>query len=169
MSKLILLSLVLASWSGTVLAAGDESPERRVDTETYQMLAPTQPASGGSVDAQAVAGRAQQAQADGPLAELRSRHQSEYAALLQTLAGARDNAERDALELQASQLKARQAREELEWLRSEAVLKGNTSAVDRLDAALLDLQPKTAPVATSFVPRDTVTGVALDGRTGGAK
>jgi hypothetical protein len=169
MSKRILLSVLLAACSGSVLAASNDSTERRVDTETYQMQSPTTPVNGGIVEAQAATERSVASDVSGPLAELRARHQSEYATLLQSLANARDNAERASLEQRAGELKLRQAREELVWLKAAAIEKGDAAYAARLDEALRETEPKAAPVATTFVPRDTVTGAALNAAEGSAK
>lgn len=169
MSKRILLTVLLAAWSGTALAAADASTERRVDNETYQTSQPTTPGNGGVVEAQVASERTAVSEVGGPLAELRSRHQAEFAPLLTALSAARDNAERESLERQAMELKARQAREELVWLKSAALEKGDTAYAARLDEALANLQPAAAPVATTFVPRDPATGAALNAAEGSTK
>lgn len=166
MNKRLCLLTVLAM-TGVVFAASDEATERRVDSETYEMLAPAQPADAGAAIAQPADAATATPVQDGPLAELRDRHLAEYQALAEASRAALGSAE---LEARLVEMKARHAREELEWLRADAQAKGDDAYATRLDEALRNLTPAAAPVATTFVPRDPATGRALDGRLeGGAQ
>lgn len=171
MRSLILMGALLAALTSPVLA-DENTSDRRVDTGTYQIDEPTQPAGApGAAAVQAVTQTDTRPVAvPAELAQLRARHMDEVAALVQALAAARDQAERASLELQAQELKIRQQREELTWLRTDAATRGDAAYAARLDDALRDLEPRTAPVATATVPRDPVTGRSLDGREeGGSK
>jgi hypothetical protein len=165
MNKRLCLLLVLAM-TGVVFAAEGETTERRVDSGTYEILGTSTPATGTAVEAQAVTDRAAAIEATGPLAELRSRHQAEYLSLADASRASLGSPE---LEAQLAELKVRHAREELGLLRSEAEVKGDAAYVARLDEALRNLVPATAPVASRFVPRDPVTGAALNAAEGSAK
>jgi hypothetical protein len=169
MNKRLVLLLALAV-TGVAFAATDEATERRVDSETYEMLAPGLPADAGIATAQPADAATAAPVQDGPLAELRARHQAEFQSLAEAAVAARDNQTREALEAELAGLKARHAREELEWLKADALAKGDAAYAGRLDEALRNLTPAAAPVATTFVPRDPATGRALDGRLeGGAQ
>jgi hypothetical protein len=169
MNKLLIIACVLAGLAGASLAAtGDTTDERRTDTATYRLTEPglqsgTAPATLSTEASPAVA-----IAVPGPLAELRARHLAAYENLSLALANSRDNAERASLELQAVELKTAQQREELQWLKADAESRGDAAYAARLDEALREAQPKAAPVATSFVPRDPATGRALS-TEGGSK
>jgi hypothetical protein len=90
-------------------------------------------------------------------------HRAEALALTQALAQVRSAAERQALESRVVEMKQEHQREELTALRADALLKRDMAYVARLDAALGHLDPAPLPAAVVFVPRDPVTGRALEG------
>jgi hypothetical protein len=163
MKHALLMLCLLGLYSPAVGAA----EERREDTATYRVSEPDTPtllSVSVEVLPQTSAARATTQAA---LAELRSRHQADYTALERALLAARDHDERASLERQADALKLTQRREELEWRRSDALARGDSAYVARLDEALRELEPKPLPAATTFVPRDPLNGRALDGRPEG--
>lgn len=165
MKKTLLLVCLVSALATTVLAE-----ERRLDTATYRLEEPTMPSVGQPVQALgADASLAAPVQVPAALAELRARHLGEVSAMDAALLAARDEAERQSLELRAVAMKQRQQQEELGWLRSNALATGDAAYAARLDEALQNLEPVAAPVATRFVPRDPATGLALDGQEGGAQ
>ena len=170
MNRLLSLVLVLAmtglSKTGVAFAASEEAAERRVDSETYEMLAPGAPADAGAATTQPADAATAAPATEGPLAELCARHMAEYQSLADASRAALGSTE---LEARLAEMKARHAREELEWLKADALGKGDTAYAARLDEALRNLTPATAPVATTFVPRDPATGRALTGTEGGAQ
>ncbi|MFA7330330.1 MAG: hypothetical protein WC326_04570 [Candidatus Delongbacteria bacterium] len=169
MNKRLTIVLALAL-TGAAFAAESETTERRVDTETYEILRTSQPATGGAVVA--LPGSAAEyglaPAPTGPLAELRARQLAEFQSLAASL-GAADNQAREALEDRLRDLKLRHSREELEFLRQDALSRGDAAYAARLDEALGNLTPRPAPAPTTFVPRDPATGRALDGTEGGAR
>lgn len=169
MSKLLIsLSLVAALAAGAM--AVESADERRPDTATYQLEESTVPTAGQPAQAlEADGSRVAPLQIPAALADLRARHNSALAQLGAALDAARDQAERESLERQAVELKHSQQLEELGWLKQNALAKGDAAYASRLDEALRQLEPRTAPVATTFVPRDPVTGEALSGQEGGAQ
>jgi hypothetical protein len=64
-------------------------------------------------------------------------------------------------------LKEAQQREELLWLKSDALARGDQALAARLDEALEELTPRILPPAGPAVPRDPATGRTLDGRDEG--
>jgi len=165
MNKKLCLILVLAM-TGVVFAAEGDGTERRVDSETYEMLAPSQPAEALPATVRPADGATAAPATEGPLAELRARHLAEYTSLADASRAALGSVE---LEARLVELKARHARAELEWLKADALAKGNTAYVASLDEALVNLTPAAAPVATTFVPRDPATGRALAATEGASK
>ena len=161
MKKLLLMGCLLAAAG---IAAADAGEQRRTDTDTYTNDQPVL-RDGGA----AVALPIEQAGAApvSPIADLLAAHQAEMQALDQALLNARDEAERQSLELRAVEMKREHQRAELQALKADALLRQDAAYIARLDEALLNLTPAPAPVATIFVPRDPATGRALT--TGGAK
>lgn len=98
----------------------------------------------------------------GPIASLRATHIVEYQSLVQAVVNARNEAERRSLDLRAVAMKRDHQRSELQALRADALLRHDTACATRLDEALLNLEPRPAPLATTLVPRDARTGHALD-------
>ncbi|MFA7330336.1 MAG: hypothetical protein WC326_04600 [Candidatus Delongbacteria bacterium] len=155
---------------GLLVPVVGTAEERREDTATYRVSEPDTPTLLSvpvEVLRQSPAARVTTPTA---LAELRSRHQADTAALERALLATDDQDERAALERQAAALKLTQRREELEWRRSDALARGAAATVARLDEALRELEPRPLPAATTCVPRDPLSGQALVGRTeGGAQ
>ncbi len=169
MNKLIMTTLVATALVSTTFVTAS-AEERRQDTATYRLEEATTPGAGSLVPAlEDTSLRAMQIAVPAPLADLRARHANEMAGMEAALAASRDQAERESLERQAMELKLRQQREELSWLKEQAVAKGDAAYAERLDQAQRELAPKAAPVATVFVPRDPATGEALGAQEGGAK
>lgn len=162
MNKLILTTLVAATLLGAAVTTAS-AEERRMDTATYRLEEPTTPAAGAAVTASDgdAPVRVNLVPVPAPLAEMRARHADEMAGLEAALLTSRDQAARESLERQALGMKLRQQREELDWLKTQALLAGDAPYAARLDQARGELEPKAAPVATTFVPRDPVTGEAL--------
>ena len=146
--------------------AADET--RRLDTGAYSTDQPVL-LNGGQAVALPV-GRAVAPSAPSPIADLLAAHLAEYQALVQALADVKDVVERQSLGLRAVAMKREHRCSELQALKADALLCHDTAYVARLDEALLTLEPRPAPAATTFVPRDVKTGRALDPAVeGGAK
>jgi hypothetical protein len=159
----ISLTLLLAGWASTGLAADSENPERGPDTGSYTIDEPAQPLA-SSVPALLADPTPERTLAiPTALAELRARHLATLQQLEQAILLAQDPVERHALEERAQALKTTQQQEDLLWLKADALQRGDAAYATRLDAALLALEPVPAPVATRFVPRDPLSGRALDG------
>lgn len=162
MKKLLLMGCLLAA-AGLVAADGGE--QRRTDTDTYTSDQPVLQDGGAAV---ALPSEQAGTAPVSPIADLLAAHQAEMQALDQALMNARDEAERQSLELRAVEMKREHQRAELQALKADALLRQDAAYAARLDEALLHLSPAPAPVATTFVPRDPATGRALT-TEGGAK
>jgi len=168
MSRLIILGVVLAGLSMSALAVDTPGVERRESMAVYTVDESTQPTAGQAVPATPAAGRETAPAPTGPLADLRARQLAEYEAMGQAMANARDAVEYESLSRQAVEMKSRHTREELEWLKADALRHGDMAYAGRLDEALSDLMPRPVPAAV-VVSRDPATGRALGGERGGAK
>ena len=166
MNKKLCLILALAM-TGVVFAASDEATERRVDSETYQILGTTTPGSGPAVEAAQPDEARRVSTPAGPLAELEARQSAEYATLL-AAAMAASPAEREAREREIAALKSRHTQERLQLVRAQAEAAGDAAYLARVAEAQrgLDVRPLPAGVA---IPRDPASGIALSVPEGTSK
>lgn len=169
------LGLILALWAtglaltGVVFAASDEATERRVDSETYQILGTTTPGSGPAVEASpAQPDEARRVSTPaGPLAELEARQSAEYATLL-AAAMAASPAEREAREREIAALKSRHTQERLQLVRAQAEAAGDAAYLARVAEAQRGLDIRPLPAGTPVL-RDPASGIALSVPEGTSK
>ena len=166
MNKKLCLILALAM-TGVVFAASDEATERRVDSETYQILGTTAPGSGPAVEAAQPDEARRVSTPAGPLAELEARQSAEYATLL-AAAMAASPAEREAREREIAALKSRHTQERLQLVRAQAEAAGDAAYLARVAEAQRGLDVRPLP-AGAPVLRDPATGRALAPTEGASK
>jgi hypothetical protein len=169
MNRSMLGGLLLAlATAGLFPVAHADPDERRVDDGFYTIDEPAEAVTGTAatlVDRPDAAARA--AVVPQALAELRARHAGELQTLAASLATTRDQQTCAEMQRQVLELKRSQRIEELQWLKAEALARGDTAYAGRLDEALGMLEAGPRSVAVTPVLRDPATGRALDGRDAG--